>query len=646
MRRGPAILSTALSAALLAAGPVAARAQAAVAASDERARASEAWIDEAAAISSAGSWADAVSLLDQAVFLFPSNSDLLYLRALARAKSARPLGEALADASAAREIGGFERYSDRDAAVLQAGILVRLRRWDEALGAVSSASGSDADAALRLFRAMAISGSGDRAAFVEEIRLSIERFPEDPAFPRLYLYRAPARPSTAAERSLGELIVARSRRYAESDAEIPVLAAPLMASPSSRKDAVLAYRAIGGRSAAATLAALEYGLIDEAKAIAEFLGSGFSIRVDALSRLASLMRTPEARSSLASALASWAGSVEADRDGDGVVEEVFALKRGLVAEWRLDRDQDSAFDLVALFADGLPASIELRAGSLELRAEYDGFPYLSSARFADESGVREYSFGPGALPFAPLKMRPFIGEGRRSVYLPEPLDEPAPTERACASSALALRSRGGALSARGIDYEETVLLRGVPQSARAYREGKPYSTTSYERGFPALERSDEDGDGRFETERAYEPGEGQAPRLAWARVDTDGDGVFDYREEAAFPHRKEWDYDGDGSVDAAVYDLPDGSIRGEFSSRIDGRLDEAVTVKDGRIVGLSREGKQAALVPDSNPSAVWIGRKPFDLGPGLPEGEGIFAKSGLRYRIVRVGRFAFAEVLP
>ena len=53
-----------------------------------------------------------------------------------------------------------------------------------------------------------------------------------------------------------------------------------------------------------------------------------------------------------------------------------------------------------------------------------------------------------------------------------------------------------------------------------------------------------------------------------------------------FPFLKEWDYDGNGSVDARQFQLADGSIRKEFSSRLDGRLDEAVVVKDGKIVSL------------------------------------------------------------
>lgn len=640
MRPSPAIFSAALAAALFAVIVAPCPAQSPGAPFPER------WIEEAVRLSSAGLWADAESLLSQALSIDAANSDLLYLRGLSKAKSGRPLGEALADTIAARTAKSFSLYTDRDAAVLQAETLIRLRRWAEALAAVSSASGLASDPALRLIRAKALAGLGDWAAFVGEISYSIERFPEDPSFPRLYLTRLSAVPSSAASKSLGELIVRRSRRYAEYDPEIPILASPLMASRLEREDAIRAFRAIGGMSGLATLGALEYGLIDEAKAIKEFFSGEFAQRLDGLSRLDALLKTPEAKGNLAAAMAAWSGEIEADRDGDGIAEESFRLERGLVLWWRMDKDQDAAFEIVASFSDGLPSSAEIRSGGLCIRAVYDAFPHVAKASFEDKDGARSYSFSPGALSFSPVRMRRFVGEGRRSIYVPEPLDADFPDERACAVAALAVRRSGAVLSDARIEYEETTLIKGLKHSSRAFRDGKLYSTTAYEDGLRAIERIDEDGDGRFETERKYERGPGGVSILAWTRIDTDGDGLFDYREEAKSPYRKEWDYDGDGSVDAAHSILPDGSARGEFSSRVDGRLDETVTVKDGRIVELLRDGKPIALIPDANPAAVWIGKKPFDLGSELPTGEGFFKKSGVRYRVVRVGSIAFAEVLP
>jgi hypothetical protein len=641
----------ALTAAFFAAA-LAAIAPAAASQENRSAADSSAWIGEAVDLSSSGRWTEAEDLLDEALSYLPADSDLLYLRALARVKNGRPLDGALGDLAASRNGTGFSRYSERDAALLQAELLVRERRWKEALAAVASSYPSAAvDPAYHLVRAKALAGLGEKSAYLDEIRSSMDRFPDDPSFPRLFLSRVGSVPASAAEKAVGELIVERAGRYASSDPEIPVLASPLMPYATDRENAVRAFRATGGRSPAATLRALEYGIIDEAQAASELLGGTYAVRLGDMTTLLSLLRTPAARKSTAAAVATWSGAVEADRDGDGAAEERFELSRGLVSSWRLDADQDGDFETSVAFKDGLPASVDMKSPGISLAAEYGAFPDLAAARFSDGNGSRTYAFGPGAYPFSPLGMRIFAGEGRDAIYLPEPRKAEMPSERSCALAALSVRSEAAAAAPAaptpaGTEYSVSALERGIVISSRTYRGGRLYSTTDYARGALSVERIDEDGDGRFETERLYEPSAASGSVLAWARVDTDGDGAFDYREQAAFPYRKEWDYDGDGAVDAAQFLLKDGATRGEFSSRLDGRLDESVTVKDGRVSGLTRDGKPLTLTPDANPSVTWIGTKPFDLGSNLPRGEGFFKQMGKRYRLVRVGGMAFAEVVP
>ena len=99
-------------------------------------------------------------------------------------------------------------------------------------------------------------------------------------------------------------------------------------------------------------------------------------------------------------------------------------------------------------------------------------------------------------------------------------------------------------------------------------------------------------------------------------------------------------------MDALQFQLADGSVEQEFSSRLDNNLDETVIVKSGKIVSLARDGVSIALIPDANPSLTWIGTKSFDLGSNLPAGEGVFSAMGKRYRLTRVGELAFAELVP
>lgn len=237
-------------------------------------------------------------------------------------------------------------------------------------------------------------------------------------------------------------------------------------------------------------------------------------------------------------------------------------------------------------------------------------------------------------------MRRFAGEGRSSISFPYAVPAADPSERSCVAAALSVTVDSGSST------RVTQLDRGMPLSSTSYEGGRLYSTTAYERGRPVLEKADPDGEGRFRTERGYYSKPDGSSDIAWIRSDSKGDGVFDYYEQTVFPFRKEWDFDRNGSVDAAQFQLADGSMEQDFSSRLDGRLDESLIVKSGKIVALTRDGVSLALLPDANARLTWIGRKSFDLGRNLPEGEGFFYHMGTRYRLTRIGDLAFAELIP
>jgi hypothetical protein len=615
-------------------------------ASAARPAVARALLDEARQAAGIGDWGSAAACLDEAAAQDPGDADVLYLRALAAVKRGLPYAPALGDLDAALGTGRFAYYSRRDASVLKAELLVRERRWKEGLDALGiPGSESVADPAYRLVRARALAGMGDARGFALELGEDLRRFPDDSAFARLFLARAGAVPPSEQARALGDTILGRLPRYAAADPELQVLAAPLMPSLAARRDAVLAYRASGGRSAKASLRALEYGLLDEAAASSELLSGSSPVALEDLASLLALAGSPAGRLSVLSALSAWSGEVLVDADSDGIYEGRFSLAKGLVREWSRDSRQEGIVDARASFLEGLPTAITLDRPGVEIEIEYSTYPAASTISFARKGERRSYAFGPEAFPFAPLAMRPFGDSGKDSMSFPHPLDPPDPSERACAASALSVET------ASGDDREVVLLEKGLPISAVAYTGGRILSRRSYENGRPVLERVDADGDGRFETEKGFvregaDQGADGAWKVAWIRSDSDGDGVFEYFEQTVFPFLKEWDYDGNGSVDARQSRLADGSMREEFSSRLDGRMDEEVVVREGRIISFSRNGARIDLIPDANRQLTWIGRKPFDLGQGLPGQDGIFSHMGKRYRLIRIGAFAFAELIP
>lgn len=603
-------------------------------------------LDEARQASSLGDWERAAACLDEAAIHDPGDSDVLYLRAFASVKLSMPFAKALGDLDAALGTDRFLSYSKRDASVLKAELLVRERRWEEALDALGSPGGANAaDPAYRLVRARALMGSGDLRGFTREIGEGLRRFPDDVSFARLFIAKAGKIPSSDAERSLGDTILGRMKRYASADPELPVLAAPLMPGLPARRDAVLAYRASGGKSSKSTLRALEYGIIDETAASSELLSGPGPVALEDLSALLALAGSPSGRTAVLSSLASWSGTVLVDADSDGIYEGRFGLAKGLVMEWSRDSRQAGFIDERADFTDGLPREMRLSRADLEIRIRYSAYPAVSTITFDRKAGALTYAFGPEGFAFAPLDIRPFAGSGKDSICFPAAVDAMDPNERSLAASALSVETVSG-------DKREIVTLdRGLAVEAVTYVGDRILSRRSYEKGRPILERVDADGDGRFEMEKGFAPAgslmdaEGNW-QVAWVRVDADGDGVYEYREQTVFPFLKEWDFDGNGSIDARREQLADGSIRETYSSRLDGRMDEELILKDGKITSIARDGLRLDLVPDSNRQLTWIGKKIFDLGSGIPEGEGIFSHNGKRYRLTRIGAFAFAELIP
>jgi len=598
-------------------------------------------LDQARISAATGDWGTADACLTEARSSAPLDSDILYLSALARAKLGKPLDPALSMLSAAEASGRFEYYSKHDTSLLMAEFLVRERRWNEALNALGTPTPtSSSDPAYELIRARALAFSGQDRAFASEISAALRRFPDDSAFARLFISRMRSYPASAEERAIGDTIVSRLQGYAVADPELPVLATSLMPDQGARRDAVLSFRAAGGKSASATLRALEYGIIDEARAAAEMLSGAYPVKLDELSTLYSLAGSPAGEESVRTALGAWSGDILVDDERDGICEGRISLDKGSTIAYMLDSRQAGNYDFQAEFSEGSPSEIKTIRGETTTRAIYRSYPAVSSVSFEDSAESHGYSFGPEASFYAPLAMRAFAGGGKDKIMLPYAVSAAEPSELSCAALALSVEQ-----SASG-DHEIAILEHGVPVSSTAYREGRVYSICTYQRGRRDVERIDADGDGRFETERVFGTlGDGSWGAL-WAKLDADGDGVIEYREELSFPFLKEWDYDGNGSVDARQRDRADGSVIKEFSSRLDGRLDEAIVVKSDKIVSLTRNGTALALVPDSNPSLTWIGRKPFDLGGNLPPGEGVFTSMGKRYTMTRLGILCFAELVP
>lgn len=610
-----------------------------------------------------GDWQRANRILSGAVELDDGNSDALYLSALSVLKCRDDAGAALALCEAAIASGSFSLYSAQVAIGLEGELLARLRRFNDCLDLLRGFSGSPwaaLDPECYRLRALAFLGLGRDPEAVRELRAAAERFPADARFPRLFFERFASFAPSAETRSLGDLFVRRLADLSSADPELLVLAAPCILDRKQREDSIRAFRAMGGRSAAATLEALRYGIIGDEAALAELFGSGERLRLADLESLSDLLGTAAGRRRLDSLLGDYGGSITVDADRDGYAEGMASYERGRLAAWRSDADQDGRAELAMSFSDGMPAGLAMDLADSRMEVVYASYPYAASVGFAPisreislartvlpiaggEASVSErYFFAPESSILRPLEFRGIPSRTDPALFVPQPIASALPTRRAVSASALRLEIAGPA------NRDVIDLDGGIPLRRSRYAEGRLYAVLEYSKGRPDIEKLDMDGNGVFETERGYLAGaDASDASIAWARIDGDGDGIYEYREEMVFPFRKEWDLDGNGLPDAVEYrKVDDGRIL-EFSSRMDGVLDETVACDaTGRVIAVARNGKPLALVRDSNPAVFWLGKKEFDLGNNVPSSEGIYSYMNRRYRIVHSGVQAFAELIP
>lgn len=601
-----------------------------------------AYFDEARLRADVGDWQGAASLVAEAEQSDPRDSDVRYLSALAALRNGAYPGICIAELDAAIAAARFRYYNARDALSLKAELLVRSGRFLEALEALR---GIPLDADARWIRCRAFLGADDRSSFDKEVAASLAAFPGDARFARVFLERygmdSGSFAPTQGERSLIDTILSRLGGLAEEDPELPVLASPLLADRAARRDSVLAYRASGGKSARATLLALDYGIIDEKAACAELFSGVYPLSLADLRRALDLARSDEDRAAVGTALDSYSGPLTIG-DGKGMHESA-QLRSGRAIQWTRSYDDERGHvSYAATLVDEVPTSLDVSRPEGELRVSYGSYPSCTSISIRQDSRSTEYRFAPGALSYAPLKPQLLLGQGAGQRFIPIATIAQPPTETACAAAALSIAVTSG----DGQERQTTSMENGIPQRRETWKAGRLYSVLQYDRGRPSVERVDEDGDGRYETERLYGSDASGNPAVVWVRIDTKGSGIFDYREQLVPPYRKEWDFDDDGSIDAVQLTEPDGSLLRQFSSRLDGRFDESMRIVKGKIVSLTRGDRSPALIADRNPNVTWIGMKPFDLGSNVPAGEGVFTVMNKRIRIVRVGAQAFAEIVP
>jgi tetratricopeptide (TPR) repeat protein len=470
------------------------------------------------------------------------SSDISYLLALTRFHEKLP-GETVLEALR-RALGAdrWLRYTPGAARLLEAEVLITMRRYTAALEALKQ--GPDNANRARLFL-LALRFLPDLEAFRREMAAALDRFPRDPRLPRIFLEycRNKTEASEGNEQALMDLILRRLPFLLEDDPELAWMAAPFIADPDQARRLVAACRAIRVPVPASVPVSLDLGLVGEAEAVEEFFDHvpEEGIDRDLVLSVFALLRNGEGRELFRQRLFSYSGIISADYDRDGHAEARTWYTDGSIRRHSLDADQDGLPDLDVVFDAGVPIRGREPANSgTGFTVYWEQYPGVQ--RVESEGVV--YLPRPGDFFYRPLRFVELCGGGGGGLLFPED-DAFRLTLRTVVMYSLRITRPGtefkGAMEIIDLD-------RGVPLRAVEILGGRAVSATEFIGGRPIVQRLDLDLDGRMETLRRFRN---------TASAGGEADFSFDHEKIIEF---SESDWDGDGIFETGEEHLPDGMV--------------------------------------------------------------------------------------
>jgi hypothetical protein len=433
-----------------------------------------------------------------------------------------------------------------EASLLEAGNLISVKRYAEALAVLEPLSESPGRAGLRL---TALRFKGETEEFFRYASTVLDRYPRETGLVRVFLEYLNAERKEGLnpgprERGVLDLILRRLSVLVPLDAELAWMAAPFVRDTEDARRMVLAYRAVNKVVPASLPVALNLGVIAEETALEELFAPGVqSLDKALLEEIWSLLRDNTRRVLFGRNLSDWSGVITEDTNGDGIAEATGVYRGGFLSVYTWDADQDGAPELALYFEAGDPRTAVARisstgavAGQDRVIVEWEEFPAVREAQLGNERFIPR----PMEFFYAPVKFREIYGT---ELLFPGP----DPLTGSLSRRLLAAASMQVVRPSKEISGAEEIieLARNIPIRAREYLNGSLVSETDFLRGRPLVQRIDLDLDGRLETVRHFRrfvpPAFGAeiddpavlldyAFDIDYADSDWDGDGVFEIRE--------------------------------------------------------------------------------------------------------------------
>ncbi len=549
-------------------------------------------------------WADAAFEAQLGHSYDPSLADFPYVEALSLVGQKASRAEILQKAQESLTAGLVWRsYSRNDAIILRARLEAETIDYAGALSTLASLRGGENSDAVSV-RILSLYGLGRVAEARKLVASSLEKWPFDPKFARVFLVREASLTPDEASLAIAATILSRLYLWENEDRELLLLAVPFETDPDSRDRNIRTYRGMGARDPgegnsfvpvpASALAALEYGALDEESAAAEILSNAASgIRLSDLESLCRLVGKATVRATIAETLKSYDGIIVDDANRDGIDDSWVRYRLGRPQLARFDKNQDGKIDYEVSCDIGRPT--EIAVGSAET-VIFDAYPDVKTVR----DGAREYALRPLALSWAPVA---WVREGLRLAGVDffalklTGTDVPL-TERLLVSSSAYFTEADGARGEKRVSLE-----RGTPISSETRDSGRLVAKTTYRKGFPSSTVADRDGDGYFETSTEYDSS-GVVRSVA---VDRNADRAIEYREDYGVDGSvtRRWDSDEDGVFEISQVAASDGTVRTRWVHPITG-MPVTLTVEGGSPRSIEYAGKTIPVVRDPIEALYWV----------------------------------------
>ncbi|MDR1867129.1 MAG: hypothetical protein LBQ77_02540 [Treponema sp.] len=476
--------------------------------------------------------AEALAALERAQDFASVSSDVSYLLAWIRFQQKGSLGSVLVPLWQAIETNRWNTYTEESARLLEAEILITVRRFDQALRVLEYVPLS-ADSLWLKVRAL---HNIDRQHCLSELKKALALYPREPRLVRFFFEQY-----AELEPSITDNLILHLPSLVNADPSFLYIVSPFLTDKNQAVTLIESYRAMFPHDSRHLPAALNVGAIDEQTAIEELFAVK-ELDKTVLEQVYALLRTDSTQHTYMQRLLQFTGTITEDIDRDGVVESYTEYKNGSLQSYFYDSNQDGLYDYSIFFESELPKRAVLIT-TAEPAAPF-AFPVYDSDRnlahiqweyypYVSYSAIDHERYVPaaGSLITEPITLQHFIG----SFLYPQPNPHFIPLNKNMLSMSARYIERPSSMFSNITEIVE--LNEGIPYRAREYNAtGLLLSETVFSHGKPVTQTIDLDCDGRRETIWHFLPDMESAYILSYSESDWDNDGEFEYIEYIEYNH--------------------------------------------------------------------------------------------------------------